>query len=145
MSTTDIDPCRGTNQLENEKFALNDQGDVVVRVADDDATEVLEEIRDNGIEANLTGLSVAGKITEVTLSSASWTALPVTALVNRNGMGIQNPSAVQIKLNFDNTEPGFIGWIINAGSETFVDIRDTVVIYAKAQSGTPTITIMEVS
>ena len=35
MATTDIDPCRGTNQLENDKFALNENGDVIVRVSDD--------------------------------------------------------------------------------------------------------------
>lgn len=37
MATTDIDPCRGTLKLENDKFALNEQGKVVVRVADDSA------------------------------------------------------------------------------------------------------------
>lgn len=44
MATTDIDPCRGTADLENKKFALNSQGDIVVRVGDDDALAVLEQI-----------------------------------------------------------------------------------------------------
>ncbi|RKZ91677.1 MAG: hypothetical protein DRQ40_09580 [Gammaproteobacteria bacterium] len=36
MATYDIDPCRGTLVLENEKFAKNSDGKTVVRVADDD-------------------------------------------------------------------------------------------------------------
>jgi hypothetical protein len=38
VATSDIDPCRGTNQLENEKFALNENGDVVIRVRDEFAS-----------------------------------------------------------------------------------------------------------
>ena len=44
MATTDIDPCRATNDLENVKFAIDCNGNVVVRVADDCATAVLEQI-----------------------------------------------------------------------------------------------------
>lgn len=91
------------------------------------------------------GLTVAGKITEVALNSSTWTALPSTALTNRNGMGIQNPNGVEIKLNFDNTEPGYVGWKIAPNGETFLDVRDTIVIYAKSASSTPTVVIMEVS
>ena len=44
MSTTDIDPCEGTLKLENEKFARNSANKTVVRVADDDALAVLNNI-----------------------------------------------------------------------------------------------------
>lgn len=145
MATSDIDPCRGTNQLENEKFALDSNTNVTVRVTDDDGNAVLEEIRDNGVDAVPSGLATAGRITEVTLNDTGWTALPATALTDRNGMGIQNPNSTQIKLNFDNSEPSFIGWSVNANGEAFIDIRDSVVIYARAASGSPVITIMEVS
>lgn len=44
MTTTDIEPNKVTLVLENDKFALNSAGDVVVRVADDDALAVLQSI-----------------------------------------------------------------------------------------------------
>jgi len=91
------------------------------------------------------GLGVEGKITVVTINSVTWTALPAAPLTDRNGLGLQNDSAIQIKLNFDSGEPGYIGWTINGNGETFLDIRDTVVVFAKSSSGTPSLNIMEVS
>jgi hypothetical protein len=44
MASSDIDPCRGTQKLENEKFATSSLGKTVVRVADDEALAVLEQI-----------------------------------------------------------------------------------------------------
>lgn len=95
--------------------------------------------------ATASGLSTAGKITEITINSTGWTTLPTTALTSRNGIGIQNPNGVEIKLNFDNAEPGYIGWRISPNGETFLDIKDSVIIYAKAAAGTPTLTLMEVA
>lgn len=91
------------------------------------------------------GLSTAGQITRVTLSSASWTALPATALTDRNGLGVQNDSGIEIKVGFDSGEAGYVGWTVRDLGEFFVDITDAVTLYAKAASGTPTVTVMEVS
>lgn len=94
------------------------------------------------------GLSVGGLITEVTLSAASWTALPPTALTGRNQMSIQNISGVEIKVNYDSFGPlpaGYSGTAIASGSERHYLIRDTINIYAKASSGTPTIQIEELA
>jgi hypothetical protein len=101
------------------------------------------EILQGGLSSS--GLSVAGRISRVTLNDTTWTALPLSALANRNGVGIQNDSTTQIKLNFDNAEPGYIGWSLNASGETFIDVTDAITVYAKSQTGTPTITVMEVS
>lgn len=97
------------------------------------------------INATPAGLRTAGKITEITVDSTSWTALPLSALTDRNGLGVQNVGNKQIKLNFDNTEPGYVGWIINSGGETFIDVTDAVVVYAKADSGNQLLIVMEVS
>ena len=91
------------------------------------------------------GLSTEGKITEVTLSDSSWTALPATALSGRNGMGVQNDSATQIKIGFDSGESGYVGWSVNINGEFFIDVTDAITVYAKAQTGSPTVTVMEVS
>lgn len=95
-----------------------------------------------------TGLQNGGKVTEVTLSSASWTALPPIALTGRNAICIQNISAVEIKLNYDFTAAlpaTYTGVVIPSGGERFYDITDSIVIYAKALSGSPIIVVEEIS
>ena len=92
-----------------------------------------------------TGLKTGGKVTEVALSNSSWTALPATSLTNRNAISIQNRSGTEIKINYDNSVSGYVGIIIDDGGERFYDITDSIVIFAKAQGGTPTINIEEIA
>lgn len=92
-----------------------------------------------------TGLRNGGRLTEVTLNALTWTALPPTALTDRNGISIQNQSNIEIKLHYDNTTVGYVGVKVAADSERFYEIKDTIVIYGKASSGTPTILIEELS
>lgn len=94
---------------------------------------------------SVSGLKVAGKITEVALNAATWTALPATSLVNRNALTVQNLSGTDIKINFDSGVVGFVGILIANGSERFYDITDDIIIYAKAASGTPTVVVEELS
>jgi len=91
------------------------------------------------------GLTTEGKITEVQISSTSWTVLPATALTDRNEIGIQNLSGIEIKLNFDNSVSGYVGVTVANGSERHYSITDDILIYAKAASGTPTITVEELA
>jgi hypothetical protein len=91
------------------------------------------------------GLSIAGLITEVQLNSATWTALPATPLALRNAICIQNESGIQIKIGYDNTEPGYIGITINDGGERFYNITPDIIIYAKSEKQTPTVTVEELS
>jgi len=104
-------------------------------------------IKEGNVSGTFTpsGLSKEGKITIVTLNSLTWTALPAVALVDRNGMGIQNDTGIQIKLGYDIGEAGYVGWNVNANGEFFIDITDAVIIYGKSASGTPSVTIMEVA
>lgn len=96
------------------------------------------------VTANFSGLKTGGLVTEVTLSSVAWTALPATALVNRNAMCIQNISAVEIKLNYA-TPGGYTGVVVPTGTERFYDITDSIVIYARAQAGSPVIVVEEIA
>lgn len=91
------------------------------------------------------GLFNEGKITEVSIDSTTWTALPATALVDRNHIGIQNQSGVDIKLNYDNTVVGYVGVLLANGNERHYDIQDNIIIYAKSASGTVTIVVEELS
>lgn len=91
------------------------------------------------------GLGNAGKITEVTIDSTSWTSLPATPLVDRNALSIQNRSGTEIKINYDNNVTGYEGIAIINGGERYYDLTETIIIYAKAASGTATITVEELS
>jgi hypothetical protein len=122
-------PC-SIKDREYLKFTIDDDGEVCVRVCGEFAPK---------------GLNDQGLITEVTLNSATWTPLPASALLNRNGVGVQNDTSNNIKINFDNTVVGFVGWKIAKNGELFMDVRDNIIIYAKSQSGTPTVTIMEIA
>lgn len=121
---------------EYEKFDLNNDGEVVVR------TTLSGEVSG---EFTPSGLRISGKVTEVVLSDTAWTALPPVALINRNAINIQNYSGTQIKLNFDPSIPGYTGVVVNDQSERNYDIKDTILVYAKAEIGNPVIIIEEVS
>jgi len=91
------------------------------------------------------GLSKGGRLTKVTLNSVTWTALPVVPLEGRNGLSIQNISAAQIVLDYVTTNAVYEGVIMNTSAERFYSITDAIVIYAKAQAGTPTIMVEELA
>lgn len=91
------------------------------------------------------GLRNGGLITSVTLNALTWTALPPTALTGRNAICIQNISAVEIRLQYDNSVVGYEGVTIASGAERFYDITDTIILYAKASAGTPVIVVEEIS
>ena len=91
------------------------------------------------------GLSKGGRLTKVTLNAATWTALPATPLAGRNGLSIQNTSATQIVLDYVTTNGAYEGVIMNTSAERFYSITDAIIIYAKAQAGTPTIMIEELA
>lgn len=124
-------PC-DVKTLEFQKFDLDADGKVIVKTS---ATGVFKP----------SGLNVAGRFSLVTLSDASWTALPVSPLSNRNAMSIQNQSGVEIKVNYDSGVATYTGVTIPAGGERFYDITDDIVIYAKASSGSPVIGVEEIS
>lgn len=92
-----------------------------------------------------TGLSTSQVVTEVTLNSSTWTALPATALANRNAIAIQNPSGQEIKINSDSGESGYVGMVIAAGGERQYDITDDIVLYGKSKAGSPTVNVEELS
>ena len=123
---------------ESDKFVENTDGKTAIRTV----TELL-----GSIQADLTpsGLRNGGKITVVTLGDSVWTPLPLAALSDRNAMSIQNLSDVNIKINYDNTVSGYIGIEIKAGFERYYDIKDTITIYARTESGSAQVVVEELS
>lgn len=87
------------------------------------------------------GLTTAGRHSEVTIDDVSWTALPAVPFPDRNAIGIQNYTGFEIKLNFDNTVVGYVGMRVPDSNEKYYGIKDTILVYAKAEAGSGPITI----
>ena len=117
----------------------------------DDASKVVQKLRvfldTIQAEFNPSGLKNAGRHTQVTVNDSAWTALPSTPLSDRNAMAIQNNSTTSnVKINYGNAISGYVGMTIRKnGGERQYDIKDTIVLYAKAESGTVTLDIEELS
>lgn len=120
---------------EQQKFVDSGVGQTAVRIFGDNISGTFAP----------TGLNVGGLVTEVTLNDTTWTALPGTALANRNAMAIQNLSGIEVKLNFNSSQAGYVGIVLGHGSERSYDITDEIVIYAKASSGAPVLNVEELA
>lgn len=91
------------------------------------------------------GLNIAGRITEVTLNDTTWTALPLAPLTMRNAMRVQNPTSIEIKINYDPLVVGYVGIVVGPSGENYWDITDAIMVYAKSSSGNPVVNIEEIS
>jgi len=82
------------------------------------------------------GLQNEGKYTPVTINDSSWTPIPATAQADRNQINIQNFTGYEVKINhtgtggYDNN-----GMRIPDQTERFYQIKDSIVIYARATTG----------
>ena len=124
---------RTREDREWDKFTTCDDGNTAVRTAFCSVQSIQPS-----------GLTTEGKITEVSLSASSWTALPATPLTDRNAISIQNLSGIEIKVNYLDSV-GYVGMVVASGSERFYDITDEIVIYGRAASGTPTVVVEEIA
>lgn len=126
----------GIQDREHAKFELDGDGHVRVRTT---TTGTLTG------EISPSGLKNGGRFTEVTIDDTTWTALPPTALTNRNAIGIQNRSGQAIKVGYDPLAAGYVGMEISDGEERQYDITDAIVIYAKSSTSSCSINVEEIS
>lgn len=87
------------------------------------------------------GLNIGGLHTKVTITDSGWTALPASALSQRNQINIQNFSGFEIKVNFSSGIVGYEGMRIPSNTERFYQITDSIVIYARAEAGAGSVDI----
>jgi hypothetical protein len=125
------------NTLEKSKFLETETNETAVRVS----------VSGGDLTGNftVTGLKIGGRVTEVALNSSTWTPLPATPLADRNAMAIQNPSGIEIKINYASDISGYVGVRIISGAERQYDIGPTIILYGKSESGTPTIYVEEIA
>lgn len=94
-----------------------------------------------------TGLTVGGKITHVSLTDTTWTALPTTPLSGRNSILVQNISdnGNIILWNYDNAAPATEGARIPDGNYKTAILTDSIIIYGRMLSGSGTACVDEVA
>jgi hypothetical protein len=126
------------NNLEKDKFALN--SDLLT------AVRTLSEI--SGGNVSFSGLRIRFKITNLTITDVA-TAIPATALANRNSIIVQNRSQIDSFFlgESDVSNSGaFEGWEVDATSFFATDVTENIVLYAIAPVGkTIDIKIMELA
>jgi len=123
--------CKTIEDREYDKFTVNGADETCVRVCGELSVDSVS--------------NTAGKITVFTIDSSTWSALPATALTGRKAVAIQNQSAIEIKIQYDNGVGGYVGMSVPAGGERFYNITENIIIYAKAASGTPSLAVEELS
>ena len=95
---------------------------------------------------SFSGLSIGGRISLVTINDSTWVALPASPLTDRNGLSIQNLTGQDIYLQYDNTATAPNEFItVGNNVERYYNITDTIVIYAKASSGTVDLLVEELA
>jgi hypothetical protein len=123
------------NDREFKKFEETDQGEVAVRVSGSNFSGTFK----------LSGLNIGGRFSQVTVDNLTWTPVPAVALANRNAMRIQNRSGQEIKLNYDVTEPGYLGMVLPNLAEIAYDIQPNVVLYAKSATSSCILNVEEIA
>lgn len=98
-------------------------------------SNISTEISEINGKFQITGLNNGGLHTEIPINETTWLPVPSLALGDRNAIGIQNQSSKEIKLNFNNGVAGWVGWLLKPGTSKFYDIKDTIIVYAKAKPG----------
>jgi len=97
-------------------------------------------------DVSILGLKNGGRVTEVTLNSVTWTALPAAALTDRNAIAVQNMSATEVKVNYDSTTVGYVGMaILASGGERQYDIQDDIILYGKSAAGSVSVNVEEIA
>lgn len=112
-----------------------------------DGTDTLAINPDGSINTDTTagGQAGVGRVTLVTINNTGWTALPATPLANRNAFCIQNRSGQEIKINYTNTDPGYVGMTIDFHGERNYDIGPAIIMYAKSISSSCVVNVEEIS
>lgn len=122
------------NDREMGKFADGDNpGETKVRVVGD-------------FNATISGLSIQGRLTEVTIDNTTWTPLPAVPLSNRNTIRMYNLTGQTIYYNFAASDlPTLTGWPVVTGGIENLQLTDSIIIYAKSASSSVILLVAELA
>jgi len=94
-----------------------------------------------------TGGGSTGTTFQVGINNTGWTLVPANVIDNIVSLNIQNNTGQNVRLNFDNTEPGFLGQQLADQQERIYTlfpraIADvTFLVYAKSELGAVTLDV----
>ena len=123
---------------------LMDRADPLGNSVDPTGRRALHALAQGGV-LQIKGLSIAGRITQLSVSSAAWVAAPTTPLANRNSLLVQNLGNKSILWNYTNAVGVTYGVEIVAGGSREILVTDSIAVYLRATSGTQTVIIEELS
>jgi hypothetical protein len=115
---------------------------------DDDYKKLITDANGSLVtNSNIQPLAASGKITIVSLSSSSWTALPSTALNGRKSVSIQNQSdnGNIVLINFSSSAPGTDGFRIDDGGTRSFMVGGSLVVYGRMKSGSGSVAVEEIA
>lgn len=121
------------HRKEAEKFTVDSNNKTAVRIVGEVDAELSGEFVAKGL--------IGGKVAEININDSGWTLLTTGLVPNRRALTIQNDSGVNIKYNYDNTEPNYIGITIRNGDERYFDNEAPANVYAKAITGAGTVKV----
>lgn len=117
--------------LEGEAVGANDKGTLAAAVDPDGNAKFLRIEGDELRVSSDTSAKVQGLITKVDITNIGWTALPLTALSGRRAINIQNPSGLEVYINYSNTAQIDSSIKIASDGERSYDAKDTITYYAR--------------
>lgn len=93
------------------------------------------------------GLRTQGRITHVALTAGAWTALPASALTDRNSITIQNisGSGAVLLINYSPLSPSTEGFRVPDGGFKSMAITDGIQVYGRMLSGSGTVCVEELA
>lgn len=94
---------------------------------------------------NIQGVSQEGKIQQLALTTAAWTAAPLSPLANRNSLIVQNLSNRTVIWNYTNNASVTIGFHIPPNGIREIAITDTVIVYLRSLVGAATVIVEELA
>ena len=90
----------------------------------------------------VSGLTIGGRVSVVTINDTTWSPLPLVPLDNRNAIGIQNTAGFEIKLQYDAATVGYVGVKMGIEGERYYDITESIPIYARSAPGSGSVQVV---
>ena len=128
--------------LEGHSFSdTQDKATIIGTIDNNDLVKFGRSLDERLLVDSDFSLKNTGRVSELVVNDSTWVEIP--RLSGRRALSIQNPSDVSVKINYVD-DVGYIGMEIQGGEERSYDKRETIVMYARSQSGNVTLNIEEI-
>lgn len=123
---------------------LMDRAEPLGNSIDQTGRRALHVLAQGGI-LQIQGVSIQGRIQQLTVTDAAWVAAPLVPLTDRNSLIVQNNSNRVLLWNYTNNPAVTIGFQIPANGFREIVISDNVQVYLRTTSGTATVIVEELA